>query len=161
VKTKASDRGVAEVPTMTVIENQVFLSCTPEEAFDFLSDHRAELEWNPQCQSMEKLTEGPVGLGTRYRAKWRTSPVVELETVAYDRPRSWTMHNEGSIEVTFTCHLDPLPGGTQMHVTFEPTPHGWLRLVFPVFLVILRRQEKHNMGLIKSALERRVNAGPA
>jgi hypothetical protein len=33
--------------------------------------------------------------------------------------------------------------------------------MFPVFLLVLRRQEKQNMGLIKSALERRVEVGPA
>ena len=41
---------------------------------------RAELEWNPRCRAMEKLTDGPVGVGTRYRAKWKGSPHVELET---------------------------------------------------------------------------------
>ena len=56
---------------MSVIRNSVILRCTPEEAFDYLSDLRAELGWNPSCQSMEMLTEGPIGVGTRYRAKWK------------------------------------------------------------------------------------------
>ena len=85
---------------MPVIRNSVILRCPPEVVFDYLSDHRAELEWNPKCERMEKLTEGPVGLGTRYRAKWKSSPSVELETVAFERPHSWTMHNGGPIEVT-------------------------------------------------------------
>jgi hypothetical protein len=38
-----------------------------------LSDHRSELEWNPTCQVMEKITDGPVGTGTRFRAKWKSS----------------------------------------------------------------------------------------
>lgn len=73
---------------MPVIKNSVLIHCSPEEAFDYLSDLRAELEWNPACKAMEKLTDGPVGVGTRYRAKWTGSPCIEVETLAYDRPQS-------------------------------------------------------------------------
>ena len=146
---------------MPEIRNSVVLACTPEVAFDYLSDHRAELEWNPKCQSMEKLTDGPVGLGTRFRAKWKGSPYIEMETVAFDRPRSWTMHNGGPLEVTFSCRLAPVPEGTRLDVVFAPTPHGWLRLVFPLFLVMLRRDEKANMGHLARVVRRRAEAAPA
>jgi hypothetical protein len=140
-----------------MIRNSVVIRCSAEEAFDYLSDHRAELEWNPKCEVMEKITAGPVGLGTRYRAKWKSSPLVELETVAHDRPRGWSMHNGGPIEVTLTCRLEPLPEGVRLHADFDPRPHGWFRLAFPLFLLIIRREEKANMGLLRDALERRVH----
>lgn len=143
---------------MTVIRNSVVIRCTPEEAFDYLSDHRAELDWNPKCEVMEKLTDGPVGLGTKYRAKWKTSPHVELETVQFERPRTWTMHNGGPIEVTFTCRFEPHMKGTKLFAEFQPRPHGWFRLVFPLFLLIIRREEKANMVNIREELERRVQA---
>ena len=143
---------------MPVIRNSVILPCAPEVAFDYLSDHRAELEWNPKCQVMEKLTDGPIGVGTRYRAKWKGGPVVELETVAFQRPHSWTMHNAGPIEVTFTGRLEPVPEGTRLHATFEPTPHGWFRLLFPIFLIIIRRDETANMSHLRDAVQRRQGA---
>lgn len=146
---------------MPIIRNSVVIRCTPEEAFDYLSDHRAELEWNPKCTVMEKLTDGPVGLGTRYRARWKGSPQVEMETVAYDRPRMWTMHNGGPIEVTFTCRLEPVPGGTRLHAEFEPRPHGWFRLLFPVFLLAIRREEAANMRHIANVLDRRAHSPTA
>jgi hypothetical protein len=39
--------------------------------FDYCSDNRNELEWNPSAISIEKLTDGPVGLGTKYLARWK------------------------------------------------------------------------------------------
>ena len=51
---------------MTVISNIVEIRCTPEGESGYLSDHRSELEWNPGIESTGKLTDGPVGLGTRY-----------------------------------------------------------------------------------------------
>lgn len=143
---------------MPVIKNSVLIRCSPEETFDYLSDHRAELEWNPKCEVMEKLTDGPVGLGTRYRAKWKSGPYVELETVAFDPPRTWTMHNGGPIEVTLTCHLEPVAEDTRLHAEFEATPHGWFRLIFPIFLLFMRREERANMGHLRDAVERRSQA---
>jgi hypothetical protein len=143
---------------MSVITNSVVIRCTPEEAFDYLSDLRSELEWNPKCKLMEKVGEGPVGLGTRYRARWKGSPQLEMETVAYDRPRMWTMHNGGPIEVTFTGRVEPVSEGTRFHAEFEPRPHGWFRLVFPLFLLAIRRDEAANMGHIRAALERKTGS---
>ncbi len=143
---------------MTVIRNSVVIRCTPAEAFDYLSDHRAELEWNPKCEAMEKLTEGSVGVGTKYRARWKNSPYVELETVAFERPRTWTLHNGGAIEVTFTARVEAVTEGTRLSVEFAPRPHGWFRLVYPLFLLAMRRDEKKNMNLIREALERRIQS---
>jgi hypothetical protein len=109
---------------------------------------------------MEKLTDGPVGLGTKYRAKWKGSPAVQLETVAFDRPRGWTMHNDGPIEVTFTCRLEPVPEGTRLQAAFTPTPHGWFRLIFPIILIAIRRDEKANMSHLRDAVERHAQARP-
>ncbi|MFZ1384722.1 MAG: hypothetical protein WAS02_07415, partial [Propionicimonas sp.] len=103
---------------------------------------------------MEKLTEGPVGVGTRYRAKWKSSPHVDLEILAFERPHSWTMHDGGPIEVRFTCQVESAPQGTRLHATFEPTPHGWFRLIFPIFLIVIRREEQANMTLLRDSAER-------
>ncbi|RZU75415.1 hypothetical protein EV384_3956 [Micromonospora kangleipakensis] len=46
--------------------------------------------------------------------------------------------------------------GGQLHAEFEPRPHGWFRLIFPLFLFAIRRQEKANMTYLREALERRV-----
>jgi hypothetical protein len=142
---------------VTKIRNSAVIRCTPEEAFDFLSDHRSELEWNPACQEMAKLTDGPVGVGTRYRAKWKAGPRVELETVTFDRPREWSVHNGGPIELLFTCTLDPVPDGTRLTAEFEPTPHGMFRIVYPLFRLNFQRQEKKNMSYLKETLERRAS----
>lgn len=62
---------------------------SPEDVFEFCSDLRSELQWNPKVKYIEKLTDGPVGVGTRYRARWANSGLTTVEVVAFDRPRSW------------------------------------------------------------------------
>ena len=138
---------------MVVIENSVVIERPIDEVFDFAADMRNELKWNPDVESMEKVTEGPVGLGTRFNAKWHTSPPLTTECTHFDRPRSFSYHNGGPIEVELKITLEPTPRGTSLTSRFGATPHGFFRLIFPVFLIILRRQEKANLVNLKRVLE--------
>jgi hypothetical protein len=140
---------------MVLISNSVVIRCIPEQAFDYLSDLRNERDWNPTCEQMEKVTDGPVGSGTRFRAKWKLSPVVDLEILEYDRPHCWTAHNGGPLEVTMTVRLESVADGTRLSTAFDARPHGFLKLVFPILRRRLRADESANMGHIRAALERR------
>jgi hypothetical protein len=140
---------------MVMISNTSDLTCTPEEAFDYLVDLRNELEWNPRVEAMEKVTDGPIAVGTAYRAKWKNSPWIDVECVEYERPLRWAYHNGGPIEVTFSARLAPTPTGTTLHADFDATPHGLFRLIFPLFLRQLRKDEQANMTHLRTALEQR------
>lgn len=138
---------------MAVIKSTVLIERPKQEVFDFLSDMRNELKWNPGCQSMEKITDGPVGVGTKYMAKWKQSGKLEVTCVAMDAPDSWSYHNGGSIEVDFAAHLSEENGATRLNVDFDAHPHGFAKLFFPIFVMIMKRQESANMANIKRSLE--------
>ena len=59
-----------------------------------------EKTWNPDCLLAEPMTEPPVREGSKWRAKWKGGPEVEVEVYAYDRPRTLTTGNRGSLEQT-------------------------------------------------------------
>ena len=140
---------------MAVIDNRVDIDRPPEAVFDYLVDLRNELTWNPGVQSMEKITPGPVGVGTQYRAKWKQSGTVIVECTSFDRPRGWAYRNGGPVSVEFDASVAPLDTGTRLDVRFVARPHGWFRLVFPVFVLVMKRQERTNMANLKRALEER------
>jgi len=139
---------------MVLIQNSVLLDCTPERAFDYLADLGNEAEWNPDMDHTEKLTDGPVGVGTKWLAKWKSAPKpVEVEMLEHDRPSRWVAHNGGLLEVNFTGRLEPEGSGVRLHVDFDARPHGPLRLFFPILLRKLRKGEAANMEHIRAALE--------
>jgi hypothetical protein len=138
---------------VAVIESSAMIERNIEDVFDYLVDLRNELEWNPGVESMVKLTDGPIGIGTRYLAKWKQSKRIEVECVAFDRPHSWAYTNGGPVSVTFTATLVPHPTGTRLVARFEARPHGWMRLAFPAFMQIMKRQERENMTNLKRTLE--------
>lgn len=145
-----------------VIENSVEIVRSPEDVFDYLADQGNEVEWNPDCLRMDKLTEGPVGVGTKFRAKWKQGPELTTQCTRYERPRTWTYENGGPISVVLTVTLEPTEaGGTRLTSRGEWTPHGWMRLAFPVFVRVMRRAEKGVMANSRRALEERRDQKPA
>ena len=138
-----------------VIENTREIARSPEDVFGYLSDMGNEVEWNPDCVSMDRLTE----------AGWRrhevpseveAGPVVVTECTRDERPRTWTYENGGPISVVLTVTLEPTStGGTRMTSRGEWTPHGSMRLAFPAFVRVMRRAERGVMANSRQALEER------
>ena len=140
---------------MVVINSEVRIERPPEAVFDAVSDPRSELEWNPNVRVMEKLTEGEIRPGSRFRAKWTKSPVVELEILRFDRPRGWAYRNGGAIAVDLNIVLEPVDDGqaTILRSRFDAKARGAMRVVFPLVVASLRREEARNMQLIKQRVE--------
>jgi carbon monoxide dehydrogenase subunit G len=138
---------------MAVIESQVEIERAPEDVFDYIVDMTNELKWNPGVESMEKVTDGPAGQGTKYLAKWKQSGKIEVRCVEAERPRRVRFVNGGPIEVDLAVTLEATARGTRLEARFDARPRGLFRLVFPIFVMIMRRQEAENMVNLKKALE--------
>ena len=137
----------------SIITNHIMIQKPQETVFDFVADMRNELKWNPDVQFMDKLTEGPIGVGTRFKAKWHLSDTIEVEITRYDRPNYVTFVNGGSLEVTLDLNLLTSESATELKTKFIATPHGFLRTIFPVMKRKLKSQELENMNNLKKSLE--------
>jgi uncharacterized protein YndB with AHSA1/START domain len=125
-----------------------------EDVFDFCSDLRSELRWNPKAKYVEKLTDGPVGVGTRYRAQWANSGPTAVEVVQFDRPRSWATHtNARGMGIRFQGTVSDAAPGARYTAYLELQPRRLARLVAPLALWAMRRQDQKNMRRIRQALE--------
>jgi uncharacterized protein YndB with AHSA1/START domain len=76
---------------LAVIEAEADIQRSPEEVFDYCSDHTHEPEWNSKMKDVEKLTDAPIGLGTRYRMVFTSAPSVISECVRFEPPSVWEM----------------------------------------------------------------------
>jgi hypothetical protein len=138
---------------MAIIESTALIHRSKHDVFDYLVDLRNELKWNPDVESVELLTPEPVRLGSRFLAKWKQSGKIEVECIGFDRPNGWTYRNGGPVAVTFDVRLSEEDGATRLVSRFDARPRGMFRLIFPIFLVVMRRQEKANMRNLTRALE--------
>ena len=137
-----------------LIRQDFEVACTAEQAFEFLSDLRYELAWNPGfCQSVHKVTDGPVGVGTRYRAKWKGSPELDIEYQEFDRPHTWRAHAGGSIETRFHATVEAHPEGARVVTELEMIPRGFFKLLFPIFELFFDDADEDVPGKIRRAID--------
>lgn len=138
-----------------VIEVSVEIAREPESVFTYCSDHRNEIEWNPQMCAVTKLGDGPVGPGTRYEMVFPTSrrPVIS-ECVEWRYPTAWKLTGTAiGMETSFSGHVTPAPLGARLQIRMELSAAGLRRLVLPLVLWQMRRSLDRDILLIKERLE--------
>jgi uncharacterized protein YndB with AHSA1/START domain len=133
---------------------EIVIRRPPEEVFDYCSDLRSELRWNPKAKYVEKLSDGPVGVGTRYRAQWSNTGPTAVEVVQFDRPRSWeTYATARGMGVRFRGTVTDAAPGARYTADLELQPKRLAWLVAPLALLAMRRQDQMHMQHIREALE--------
>lgn len=115
---------------MAEIRNRVVISRSRDDVFAALSDPRSELEWNPKVQVMERIDDGPLRIGSKFRAKWKLSKPLMLEITRL-RPTQ----RDGPIEVDLDIDLLDHSESTELRSRFCPRAKGAARLIFPFFLM--------------------------
>jgi Polyketide cyclase / dehydrase and lipid transport len=139
---------------LAVIEAEADIERSPEDVFDYCSDHTHEPEWNIKMKDVDKLTDGPIGLGTRYRMEFTSAPSVISECVRFERPSVWEMVGR-SRAMTFGWRGRVLPGGNGAHLMLrmEIPLHGLLGLAAPLLRRRMRPELERDIATIKARLE--------
>jgi Polyketide cyclase / dehydrase and lipid transport len=142
---------------MVRIEGGIVISRPVEEVFYFVADERNEPRYNRRMRRAEKISEGPIGVGTRYRAEvvsaGRPVPMI-IEFTDYDRPRRLASSTRmSSMDIQYTLTFEPVTEGTRMRWSGDVEPRGILKLMSPVVAWMGRRQERRIWTGLKHLLE--------
>jgi hypothetical protein len=141
---------------MVLLENSVVIDRTPEVVFDYLGDLRNELDWNPKMKSVSLVSGEPIGVGSRYRARWAGSPDNLVEYLRYERPHAWaSVARSPMMDVHFSAAVAPYDEGSRLSVRMELVPRGPMRLLAPMLARWMQSQELANMRYVKQAMESR------
>jgi hypothetical protein len=120
---------------MARIAGELVINRPVDEVFDFVADERNEPRYNPRIRRAEKLSPGPIGRGTRFRAEavslGRTVGMTS-EYTAYERPRRLgSSVHMAAADILGTLGFDPVPDGTRMSWSWEMRLRGLYRLLTP------------------------------
>jgi hypothetical protein len=142
---------------MARVSGDVLIERPVEEVFDFVADQRNEPIYNPRMLQSEKITDGPIGVGTRFRATARSgrqAAVMLIEVTEFQRPRRFCSRTTmSSVDVDGGLTFEPVAGGTRMSWSWEVRPRGPLRLLGPLVARLGRRQEQMIWTGLKAQLE--------
>ena len=130
------------------------MQAPPERVFDYLADARNEPDWLPGAQRVEKVTDGPIGLHTRFDGVYARAGVVAVELVEFDRPHRLTFRALAKI-VAFDDEVELTPDGdgTVLVARLSAQPRGIMRLFTPMMVKTMQRQFERNWPHLKAKLE--------
>jgi len=142
---------------MARVEGEVLIRRPVEEVFDFVADERTEPSYNRNMQHSEKVTDGPIGVGTGFRATIRagrrTLP-MDIEYTDFDRPHliaSTTRMSTADFSGTLT--FTRTGSGTRLRWSWQTRPKGLIRIVAPVLTRVGARQERQMWTRLRDHLE--------
>jgi hypothetical protein len=153
----AAASGTVKDRRAVVIETATGIARPAEVVFGYCSDHTNEIEWNPAMRRVAKISDGPVGVGTRYEMEFLPGRPMIAECVRFDPPASWAVDGSGNgIRSSFTGQVTPVPAGARLELRMDIQTHGLLRAALPLVRRRMTRDLARDIALIKARLE-----GPA
>lgn len=140
---------------MATLYHTIDINQPAEHVFWYSSDLCNEVDWNPDITSVERVTDGPVGLGTRYRAQWAQGGPTIVEYVRFEPPVHWAATaTSDRLTINFHAWVAPIAEGARLAVRMELVPHGVTpRLAWPILRRVMKRAEERNVVAIKAKLE--------
>jgi uncharacterized membrane protein len=142
---------------MVRVEESVIINRPVEEVFAYTTDISRFPEWSVLVQESEKVSDGPVGLGTTLRTaiqflgrKFVSEQVVTEfvpDTVFAGKSVS------GPIALTITSVYEPAEGGTKFTQVIEGDAKGFFGLADPILARVGKRQLQAQLGTLKDLLE--------
>jgi uncharacterized protein YndB with AHSA1/START domain len=109
---------------MVHIHGDIVIDRPPEEVFDVVADTSTEPRHNPRMHHAEQITNGPIGVGTRFHAETASMgrPVdMVIEITDYHRPHSLSSTTHmSSMNLHGTLTFEPVPEGTRTRMVLGP-----------------------------------------
>jgi uncharacterized membrane protein len=154
-----------EASNMIRVEGDITIERPVEQVFDFVADESNEPKYNPRMTRADKITPGPIGVGTRFNSVMTgAGPAAEMtiEFTGFDRPRQIveTVHLS-SMDIQGQLDFEAIHGGTRMRWVWDLEPRGLLRFLGPLVRRLGERQERTIWTSLKRFLEATPRGAPA
>jgi carbon monoxide dehydrogenase subunit G len=128
-----------------------------EEVFKFLSDPLNIPKWQAMIASIEQMTPGAVGLGSKFSvhaALMGRALDGVMEITSYEPPNKFGFTNKaGPMQVTVTITLKPAGTGTKVSLQAQGNPEGVFKLAEGPLTHQIKSQMEANLAKLKTLLE--------
>jgi carbon monoxide dehydrogenase subunit G len=127
------------------VEETFSVARPPGVVFDFITNPENLARWQTSKRSVEQLTEGPPGLGSRFCERTKPPLAKEFEQITefteFERPRRLHVHIvEGPYPIDGTWTFEPDGDGTRVRFLAAGELSGPMKLLEPLFERVFARQ---------------------
>ncbi|WP_141430917.1 SRPBCC family protein [Bacillus sp. 03113] len=144
---------------MADFRSSIIIKKPLQEVFQYMVDMENATEVMVNVVEVEKITEGPIGAGTKYletRSIRGKKAKAEIEYTQFEENQSYTASSEvNGLEVTYYYQFHEVEEGT--HVEFEANIHTtglFMKLTKPFIVNIIRKEDGNHLQYVKEALEK-------
>lgn len=154
----------------TSFSTAVYIELPPQVVFDAMTDLESWKDWMPNFVRVEKLTTGPVGIGTEWRETRKMfgkDATEHFRITRWERPSRFDIHVDGSKgssvggEYLFTYELMPERSGTIVELTGEIRMGALWNMLGTVLVGGFRKACHKDLEALKTHLESRGAAAGA
>ena len=134
-----------------------WISRPPQAVFDFITTPDNASKVVPSVKGAVMLTDGPICVGARYRETRLMrgkEEHAELEVVAYEPNQKYAVKNltEG-IETVYRYEFQPEANGTRVELVCEIRASGARKLMIPLVVAVLKKEDGDHLQRLKNVLE--------
>ena len=142
---------------MSGFERQEHIARSHPEVWNFFVDYENASKWMPDIVRLEKITDGPVGKGTKFRETRRMGKkehTVTLEITEFDEGRRYAgTVEEMGIRGTYTYEFEPRGSETEVSLTAEISGRGMAKLMVPLAKRAMVKIDGDQLARLKRAVE--------
>ncbi|HEU4541890.1 MAG TPA: SRPBCC family protein [Jiangellaceae bacterium] len=136
--------------------NTITIDCPQSAVFAYLAEFENIPRWNYAIAQTRKITDGPVGVGTRYR-QTRTLPrrIDEtFEVVVFEPEHALAIRGDlGPFHGDITYVLDSAGGATKLTNTVDLRASGPSKVLAPLASSQIKNAVAANLDVLRQILE--------
>lgn len=129
-----------------------------KDVFAFAANPKNMTKWNSAVVSLEQITPGAVGVGTKFKSVGEMMGrriEGEMQVTAYEPDTKCGYQvNAGPMQVNLTLTFKTVGTGTKISLNAQGNPAGVFKLAEPVMAGRVKSMMEENLSRLKSVLEK-------
>jgi len=129
-----------------------------KDVFAFVTNPNNMSKWNSAVVSMQQITPGPVGMGTKFK---NVGEMLgrriegEMQVVAFEPDTKYGFQmNAGPMQVNVILTFKTVGTGTKLNLNAQGNPAGVFKLAEGVMQGRVKSMMEENLARLKSVLEK-------
>jgi len=128
------------------------------DVFTFITNPANMSKWNSAVVSLEQITPGAVGMGTKFKSVGEMMGrriEGEMQVIAFEPDSKYGFQmNAGPVQVNVTLNFKTVGTGTKLSLNAQGNPGGLFKLAEGVMQGRVKSMMEENLARLKSVLEK-------
>ena len=129
-----------------------------KDVFVFVTNPNNMSKWNSAVVSMQQITPGAVGMGTKFKSVGEMMGrriEGEMQVVAFEPDAKYGFQmNAGPVQVNVVLSFKTVGTGTKLSLNAQGNPGGLFKLAEGVMTGRIKSMMEENLARLKSVLEK-------